>query len=64
MLGGLHQRFRKTNGQYQENLKAGAARRAAWLKHLIEGSPLILLTAPLCKTTSSSSGFKRLKYAI
>lgn len=45
MLGGLHQRFRKSNGQYQENLKLGSARRAAWLKHLIEGSPLLLLTA-------------------
>ena len=45
MLGGLHQRFRKTNGQYQENLKVGAARRAAWLKYLIEGSPILLLTA-------------------
>jgi hypothetical protein len=45
MLGGLHQRFRKTNGLYQENLKIGGARRAAWLKHLITGSPILLLTA-------------------
>jgi superfamily II DNA or RNA helicase len=45
ILGGLHQRFRKTNGLYQENLKVGAARRAAWLKRLIEGSPILLLTA-------------------
>jgi superfamily II DNA/RNA helicase len=45
VLGGLHQRFRKTNGLYQENLKVGGARRAAWLKRLIEGSPILLLTA-------------------
>lgn len=45
MLGGLHQRFRKTTGLYQDNMKVGAARRAAWLKYLIEGFPILLLTA-------------------
>ena len=45
VLGGLHQRFRKATGLYQDNLKVGAARRAAWLKHLVQGQPLLLLTA-------------------
>jgi superfamily II DNA or RNA helicase len=45
MLGGLHQRFAKRTGKYQGNLKVGSAKRAAWLKHLIEGYPILLLTA-------------------
>ena len=45
MLSGLHQRFHKRTGAYQGNLKVGSAKRAGWLKFLLEGSPILLLTA-------------------
>jgi superfamily II DNA or RNA helicase len=45
MFATIHTRFSKTNGEYQKILSKGSARRAAQVKALIEGSPLLLLTA-------------------
>jgi len=45
MLSGLYQRFHKRTGAYQRNLKVGAAKRAGWLKLMMQGSPVLLLTA-------------------
>ncbi len=45
MLGGLYKRFRLKTGLYQENLKIGGAKRAGWLKVLLQGFPTLLLTA-------------------
>ncbi|MBX9567783.1 MAG: DEAD/DEAH box helicase family protein [Candidatus Obscuribacterales bacterium] len=45
MFATIHTRFSKSNGEYQKILSKGSARRAAQVKALIEGSPVILLTA-------------------
>lgn len=45
MFATIHARFSKTNGAYLENLSRGAARRAAQVRALMKGSPVLLLTA-------------------
>ena len=45
MFATIHTRFSKSNGDYQKILSKGSARRAAQVKALIEGSPVLLLTA-------------------
>jgi superfamily II DNA or RNA helicase len=41
----IYNRFSKTNGEYQTNLSKGSARRAAQIRELLEGFPILLLTA-------------------
>lgn len=45
MFATIYNRFKKTNGKYEENLNKGAARRAAQVRAAIAGSPVLLLTA-------------------
>lgn len=45
MFSTIHTRFSKTNGAYLENLSRGGARRAAQVRELMKGSPVLLLTA-------------------
>ena len=45
MFSTIHTRFSKSNGDYQKNLSKGGARRAAQVKSLIEGAPILLLSA-------------------
>jgi superfamily II DNA or RNA helicase len=45
MFATIHTRFNKRNGKYLKDLSKGTARRAASIKELMEGSPVLLLTA-------------------
>lgn len=45
MFSTIHTRFNKRNGKYQTDLSKGTARRAASIKALMRGSPVLLLTA-------------------
>lgn len=45
MFSNIHVRFSKKDGEYLRSLSKGGARRAAQVRELIEGSPILLLTA-------------------
>lgn len=45
MFANIHVRFSKKNGDYLQSLSKGGARRAARVKALIDGSPILLLSA-------------------
>lgn len=41
----IYNRFSKSTGEYQKNLAKGSARRAAQIREMISGFPILLLTA-------------------